>query len=39
MKTVDTLRFGQIEVEEDKILHFADGIPAFEDEHEFVIIP
>lgn len=39
MKTVDTLRFGTIDVEEEKIVHFAQGIPAFEDEHDFVIIP
>ena len=39
MKKVNTLRFGEIEVEEEKIVHFADGIPAFEEEHEFLIIP
>lgn len=39
MKKVNTLRFGEIEVDEAKIVHFADGIPAFEDEHEFVTIP
>ena len=39
MKKVNTLRFGEIEVDEDKIIYFADGIPAFEDEHEFLIIP
>ena len=39
MKKVNTLRFGEIEVDEDKIVHFEDGIPAFEDEHEFLIIP
>ncbi len=39
MKKVNTLRFGEVEVAEDKIIHFTDGIPAFEDEHEFVIIP
>ena len=39
MKKVNTLRFGEIEVDEDKIVHFTDGIPAFEDEHEFLIIP
>lgn len=39
MKKVNTLRFGEIEVDEGKIVHFADGIPAFEDEHEFLIIP
>ena len=39
MKKVNTLRFGEIEVDEGKIVHFADGIPAFEEEHEFLIIP
>ena len=34
MRKVDTLRFGTIEIEEDKIVHFAHGIPAFEDEKE-----
>ena len=39
MEKVNTLRFGEIEVDEGKIVHFADGIPAFEEEHEFLIIP
>ena len=39
MKKVSTVRFGSIEVEDEKIVHFAQGIPAFEDEHDFVIIP
>ena len=39
MRKVNTLRFGEVDVAEDKIVHFADGIPAFEDEHEFVIVP
>ena len=39
MKKVNTLHFGEVDVAEDKIVHFADGIPAFEDEHEFVIVP
>lgn len=39
MRKVHTARFGEIEVEESKILHFEHGIPAFEDEHEFVVIP
>lgn len=39
MKKVSTLRFGEIEVDEQSIVHFADGIPAFEDEHEFIIVP
>lgn len=39
MKKVNTLRFGEIEVAEEKVVHFEDGIPAFEDEHEFLIVP
>ena len=39
MKTIHTVRFGGFEVEEKSIVHFAQGIPAFEDEHEFVLIP
>lgn len=39
MKKFDTLRFGEIEVDEGKIVRFEAGIPAFEDEHEFVLIP
>ena len=39
MFKVYTSRFGEIEVDEAKIVHFKDGIPAFEDEHEFIILP
>ena len=39
MRKVNTDRFGEIEIDEKKIIHFKDGIPAFEDEHEFVILP
>ena len=39
MKKVNTLRFGEIEIDEEKVVHFEDGIPAFEEEHDFVIIP
>ena len=39
MKTIHTVRFGDFEVEEKSIVHFAQGIPAFEDDHEFVLIP
>ncbi len=37
MKKVQTVRFG--EVEENKIVRFKEGIPAFEEEKEFLIIP
>ena len=39
MRKVSTDRFGEIEVEEEKIVTFENGIPAFEDEREFVIFP
>ena len=39
MRKIKTTRFGEIEEDEGKILHFAAGLPAFEDEHEFIIIP
>ena len=39
MKKIKTARFGELDIEEDKIFHFADGLPAFEDEREFVILP
>lgn len=39
MRKVSTDRFGEIEIDEKRIVHFKDGIPAFEDEHEFVILP
>jgi len=39
MKKINTVRFGEVEVDEEKIIHFVQGIPAFEDEHEFLIIP
>ena len=39
MRKIYTSRFGEIEVDEAKIVHFKDGIPAFEDEHEFIILP
>ena len=39
MKKIMTSRFGEIEAEEESIIHFAAGIPAFEEEREFIIIP
>lgn len=39
MRKFNTIRFGEIEEADDKIVHFAQGLPAFEEEHEFVIIP
>ena len=39
MRKITTTRFGEIEEDESKMVHFAAGLPAFEDEHEFIIIP
>ena len=39
MRKVNTTRFGEIEVEDEDVLKFPQGIPAFEDEHEFRMIP
>ena len=39
MSKVYTSRFGEIEVDDKKIVHFKNGIPAFEEEHEFIILP
>ncbi len=39
MKKIMTSRFGEIEAAEDAVIHFAAGIPAFEEEREFLIIP
>ena len=39
MLKVYTSRFGEIEVDEKKVVHFENGIPAFEQENEFVILP
>lgn len=39
MATYQTTRFGEIEVEEEKIIHFKEGLPAFEDEEKFIVVP
>lgn len=39
MKKINTARFGELNIQEDKIFYFADGLPAFEDEHRFIILP
>ena len=39
MRKIKTTRFGEIEEDEGKIVRFAAGLPAFEDEHEFIIVP
>lgn len=38
MKKIQTMRFGDLEVPEDKIITFEHGLPGFEEEHSFVIV-
>lgn len=35
---LNTKNFGEIEIDNQKIIHFPEGIPGFEDERQFVII-
>ena len=35
---IKTRNFGEIEIEKEKIINFEEGIPAFEEEKEFIII-
>ena len=39
MRKINTRRFGELEIEDQDIIRFADGLPAFEEEHEFVVLP
>ena len=39
MRKIKTNRFGELEIDDSRVVHFKEGIPAFEDEHEFVILP
>ena len=39
MRKFETTRFGEIEVEDEKVVAFENGIPAFAEENEFVILP
>lgn len=39
MRKIATNRFGELEIEESGIVHFPEGIPAFEEEREFVLLP
>ena len=36
---VDTSRFGQLDISEDKIVHFPEGLYGFEKETEFTLLP
>ena len=35
---LNTKNFGEIEIEEQKIIHFPEGLPGFENENKFIII-
>ena len=35
---IDTLRFGPVEVDEDKFINFDDGIPGLEQYHKYAIV-
>lgn len=35
---INTLRFGEVEVDENKILYFNEGIPGFEDVKRFAVL-
>ena len=39
MKKINTVRFGELEIDEEKIVRCEEGLPAFEDEHEFALLP
>jgi len=39
MRKFMTSRFGEIEVDDNAVITFESGIPAFEDEREFLLIP
>ena len=39
MIKINTSRFGELEIDEKRVVTFKNGIPAFEDEKEFVILP
>ncbi len=35
---IETVRFGNIEIEEDKIIKFKEGIPGFPEDDKFIVI-
>ncbi|MDR0858013.1 MAG: flagellar assembly protein FliW, partial [Oscillospiraceae bacterium] len=36
--TIDTVRFGQVEIDPSKIWEFTEGLPGLEDERRFVLL-
>lgn len=35
---IDTLRFGEVEIDQEKIINFEDGLPGLEDKHRFALL-
>lgn len=38
MGKIQNTRFGEIEYKDDEVIYFNNGIPAFETEHQFIIV-
>jgi flagellar assembly factor FliW len=38
MMVIETRDFGQVEIDEGKIMNFPDGIPGFEEDHHFTLL-
>jgi flagellar assembly factor FliW len=38
MSAIKTTRFGEMEVDESRAIHFADGLPGFHDKRDFIIL-
>ncbi|MBW1722065.1 MAG: flagellar assembly protein FliW [Deltaproteobacteria bacterium] len=39
MRRIDTTRFGSIEIEEEKIIHFPQGILGFPEQKDYILFP
>jgi len=38
MSNIKTTRFGEVEVDESKVIHFTDGLPGFHEKRDFIIL-
>lgn len=38
MKTFQTMYFGELSIEENRVIHFEEGLPGFESHKEFVLL-
>ncbi|KGX86311.1 flagellar assembly protein FliW [Pontibacillus litoralis] len=36
---IETKLFGQVEINEDDVFHFSSGLPGFEQEQQFILLP